>query len=837
MENLWTIFRRELSAYYSSAIGYIFMIVFQVLSVGLFMTPFFTFLNADMRSFFGTMPIILGIFLPAVTMRLWAEERKQNTWEMLLTFPMQPHELVLGKFLASLVFFMVALATTLTIPLMLLVLGNPDLGPIIGAYVGTVLLGAFFLAMGLFVSALCQDQIVAFVITLLACLAVFLLGTDFISAYIDGAWPGLGTFLANVVGMTNHYDTFTRGLIVLGDVLYFVIWTAVFLFLNGLFLEIRSRPAARNTFFVAVAMSLVIGLMANWLLAGQRLGRFDITQDRIYTLSPATKKILSELDVPAQVKLYITPSEKMPTEMKYLERDIVDKLNEMSLASEGHLNVRAIHMETANVIDPLGEPQSTGDEKDEAVEKRLLDKGIRPFSVQALREDEVVNKLVYSALGVGYKDKEEEILPRVLPQDLETLEYRLMNIVYKLSRPKQPVVALVAPKDALNIPPHIRQLYMQMGRPVPQSDDPYETLERLLQMEKYDVRRVDLTQDSGLPDDADSVFVINPHDLNERQHWELQRALHQGKSVMVAAQQYRWNYNVVRKSVSIEKEDEQPGVNPWLEHYGVTLDPAILMDVNHQPLTIQQSDNPLQSLLGGGVTLNLPLHITLGQDAMNQEASITSNLSPLFYLWGSALAVKSDVMDKNKLDHQVLLHTTPNAWTLPANAQLTSAGLQPPAGGGQQYPLALLVRGQFPDTFAGKPRPAWPAPAPQQPGMPPPPAPPEEAPAAEPKPAPGQLLVVGNAQMFHRNFLSGGNLDFFLNSVDALTLGEDIVNVRGKKQINRAISRPSAPVRQSWKFVNLGLVPLLIAAVGIGHAVARRRSRAAYTALQTAQAY
>ena len=148
MGNLWTIFRRELSAYYSSAIGYIFMIVFQVLSVGLFMTPFFTFLNADMRSFFGTMPIILGIFLPAVTMRLWAEERKQNTWEMLLTFPMQPHELVLGKFFASLVFFVVALLSTLTIPIMLLALGgNPDLGPIIGAYVGTALLGAFFLAM------------------------------------------------------------------------------------------------------------------------------------------------------------------------------------------------------------------------------------------------------------------------------------------------------------------------------------------------------------------------------------------------------------------------------------------------------------------------------------------------------------------------------------------------------------------------------------------------------------------------------------------------------------------------------------------------------------------
>jgi ABC-type uncharacterized transport system involved in gliding motility auxiliary subunit len=117
--------------------------------------------------------------------------------------------------------------------------------------------------------------------------------------------------------------------------------------------------------------------------------------------------------------------------------------------------------------------------------------------------------------------------------------------------------------------------------------------------------------------------------------------------------------------------------------------------------------------------------------------------------------------------------------------------------------------------------------------MPPPPAT-EDAPAAEAKPAPGKLLVVGNAQMFHRSFLSDGNLDFFLNSVDALTLGDDIINVRSKKQIDRTISKPSAATRQFWKFVTLGFVPLLIAVIGIGGAIIRRRSRAAYIALQTA---
>ncbi len=832
MRNLWTIFYRELAAYYRSAIGYIFMIVFLILSVGLFMTPFFTVLDADMRAFFATLPIILCIFLPAVTMRVWAEDRKQNTWEMLLTFPMQPHELVLGKFCASLVFFLGALLSTLTIPLMLAWLGNPDPGPILGAYAGAMLLGAFFLALGLFVSSLFHDQIIAFVVTLLACFGIFLLGTGFITASIDSTWPGLGAFLAEVVGMTGHYTTFARGILTIGGALYFLIWTVVFLFLNGLFLEIRSRPAARRTFVGAVALSLGIGLTLNWILAGQRLGRFDLTQDKIYTLSEASVSILRRLEVPVQIKLYITPSDKMPTEMRYLERDILDKLHEMRLASGGKLLARAIHMEAANVIQPADAPIESGNSKEETIEKRLLDKGVRPFSVQALREDEVVNKLVYAAIGVAYKDKEEEILPRVLPQALETLEYYLVNTIYKLSRDTRPVVALIAPKDALNIPAYLRQLYLQMGRPLPRTEDPYATLERLLRLEKYDVRRVELSQNAGIPADTETIIMLNPRDLSARQRWELRLALHEGKSVFLAVQTYRWNYTVVRNAVSITKQDETPEVNPWLSNYGITIDPAVLMDANHQSLTVRQADNSLASLLGGGVTLNLPLHIMLTQDSMNHEVSITSNLSPLVYLWGSALALRPDVLTQHQLEHTVLLSTSPEAWTVPSDAPLTSVSLQTPASGLQQYPLAVLVRGQFPDVEAGKKRPPWPQ-APQPPGMPPAPPSAEEPPAEAPKPAPGKLLVVGNAQMFHRNFLAGGNLDFFLNSVDALTLGDDIVNVRSKKQINRTISKPSAAVRQFWKFVNLGLVNLLIATIGVGSAVVRRRSRAAYTAAQT----
>ena len=477
----------------------------------------------------------------------------------------------------------------------------------------------------------------------------------------------------------------------------------------------------------------------------------------------------------------------MPTEMQRLEQDILDKLDEMRLASKGQLLPKAIHMEAASV---LQQPQ--GDKEPEGLEKRLLDKGVRPFSVQALREDEVVNKLVYAALGIAYKDKDEEIIPRMLPDDLDTLEYRLINTLYKLSRDAPPVVALVAPKDPLNIPPYMRQLYAQMGRPMPQTEDPYETLERLLRHEKYDVRRVELAPNAGIPAGTTTVLVANPQNLSERQRWELNRALHEGKSVFLALQQYRWNYSVVRQAISISKEDQKPEVNPWLSQYGIELDPTILMDVNHQSLTVREADNLMSALTGGGVTLNLPLHIMISQDTMNRKVSITSNLSPLFYLWGSALKLHPDTFGRYQLEHSVLFSTTPTVLDHPGGCAAHCQRFATPGHTASNGRSPCSCEANFPTCMPGKNA----RPGHRQRRLlgchPTAPPPQDEAPATAPTPAPGKLLVVGNAQMLHRNFLGGGNLDFFLNSVDALTLGDDIINVRSKKQVNRTISKPSS---------------------------------------------
>ena len=697
----------------------------------------------------------------------------------------------LGKFCASLIFYLSALAGTLALPVMLAWLGKPDFGPILGAYFGSLLLGVFFLSLGLFISALCRDQIVAFMLTLLGCFGFFLAGTDFVVTLAEAAWPGLGTLLAEVIGVTQHYMTFTRGLLVLGDVLYFLIWTAVWLVLNSLFLEIRSRPATRNGFLAAVALCLSVGLTANWLLAEQDLGRIDLTEDKLYTLSPASRRILRHLPDPVQISLYITPRQQLPVTMRHLERDIRDQLDDMRLASEGNLRTRVVHLQTADVIRPAETAAAMPD-----VQRRLLDQGVRPFSVQMLRGDDIVNKLVYAAIGVAYKDKPEAVIPRLLPRDLETLEYRLINLIDKLSRDTQPLVALVAPRDPLHLPEYMRELYAQMGRSLPETEDPYTVLERLLAHERYEVQRFESLAD-GIPPAAHTVAVLHPRRLPAKDQALLREALHEGKSVFLAVQQYRWNYTLGRQDVSITQEPQHPAVNDWLQHYGLAVDPAVLMDVNHQAMTVHDTDTLVDALVGSGVTLDLPLHMTIPQQAMNAAVSITSRLAPLFYLWGSALNLQPDVLHDHGLDATVLFATSPRAWRVPSDAELTADNLEPPSTG-HQYPLAVLVEGRFP--------PANGSPAPDA--------------------SPGKLIVVGNAQMFHRNFLIGGNADLFLNSIDALTLGEDLIHVRGKKHLDRTISQPTPAARRFWKFATVGGTNLLVASIGVIVALTRRRRQA-----------
>ena len=233
---------RELGNYVDSKIAYVYTIAFVVLANSIFMNEFFLTGTVDMSGFFDLMPLLLPVFLPAVTMRLWAEERKQRTIEMLLTMPIRPIQAVLGKYLAALALFALFLAGSLPIVVMLAALGDPDPGLIASGYLGLFLFGAMLLALGTFLSALSSDQIVAFVMTTAVGFLFVLSGHEKVVAVLDGLFPGvdLGTTLYESFSVAPHYEAFVRGLVSVPALVYFGGLAALFLWICAQVLE-RNR--------------------------------------------------------------------------------------------------------------------------------------------------------------------------------------------------------------------------------------------------------------------------------------------------------------------------------------------------------------------------------------------------------------------------------------------------------------------------------------------------------------------------------------------------------------------------------------------------------------------
>ena len=438
MKKIWTIFCREFSVYFSSPIGYIYLIVFAWINAALFVPNFFTYPVADMRQMFFRLPYLLCILIPLITMRLWAEERKENTIEMLLTFPIESYKIVLGKFFAALCFFLLVLGCTLPIPIMLGALGRPDWGVVFSSYLGAFLLGSFFLSIGIFISGLARDQIVSAILSLGICFAFYLIGDEFIVRPLDGWAPELGTSLKNSLGIIPHYENFSRGLVSFLDILYFLVWSCLFLFLNAYFLDGRKRKYFSWMSTAAFTLCLGIGIAFNLLIADATFARMDWTEEKVHTVHQNTIDLLKNLNSPIRVTYYVSPRDQMPTHMKNLERDVLGKLEEIKIVSVGNFDYRVVHLNVSQLLQVMEEKRkkkkdSTFKPKD-ILEYTLYEQGIRPTPTEFQKGDETTSKWIYSSLAISYRDKKQKILERIIPADLSDFEYQLAKNIDRLTR-------------------------------------------------------------------------------------------------------------------------------------------------------------------------------------------------------------------------------------------------------------------------------------------------------------------------------------------------------------------------------------------------------------------
>ncbi len=241
LHDVRVIFTREIGAYFDSSIAYVFAAVFLLLSGSIFMNSFFLNSIVDMSEYFRTLPLLLLLAIPAITMRTWSEEHTQGTFELLMTLPLRSFSVVLGKYLACLAFYLVVLAGSFPIVMMLIWLGQPDLGLIASSYLGGVFLGACFLALGVFISGISGEQIVSFVLSAFACALLVLSGHEKVVEVLDGLAPSrqIGTWLYESVSVIPHYESFCRGVVSLGDVIYFTSLSIFFLVMNEITLRQR----------------------------------------------------------------------------------------------------------------------------------------------------------------------------------------------------------------------------------------------------------------------------------------------------------------------------------------------------------------------------------------------------------------------------------------------------------------------------------------------------------------------------------------------------------------------------------------------------------------------
>jgi ABC-2 type transport system permease protein len=236
--------RRELRSYFVTPVAYVFLVIFLVLAgiLTFYAGDFYQRGQADLQPFFVMHPWLYLVLVPAVSMRMWAEEAKGGTLELLLSLPLSLAQAMLGKFLAAWLF--IGLALVLTFPIWITVnyLGSPDNGVILAGYMGSWLMAGVFLAIGACLSAVTQSQVVAFVLTVVVCFLLILVGQPQVLEFFQGALPRKLVNAVAHLSMLRHFEAISRGVLDLRDLLYFLLSMAAWLTAGVLVLDLKRTP-------------------------------------------------------------------------------------------------------------------------------------------------------------------------------------------------------------------------------------------------------------------------------------------------------------------------------------------------------------------------------------------------------------------------------------------------------------------------------------------------------------------------------------------------------------------------------------------------------------------
>lgn len=446
MQTIYQIGRKEFNTFFSSPAAFIFIGAFLAVNLFIFfwVETFFANNICEIRPLFKWMPVLLIFLSAAITMRLWAEERRAGTLELLLTSPISSFHLVLGKFFGCLGLIFVALLLTLPLPLSVSYIGQLDWGPVFGGYLAALFLSAAYISIGLWVSVKSENQIISLLVTVLVCSILYIIGSETLSSFF--ATKEIETL--KLLGTGSRFESITRGVIDFRDLYYYLSIVGLFLSFNTLGLEkIRwsGNPVNRQhrlwkltTLIVAVNF-----LLGNFWLAPLGNLRQDFTEGKMYSVSEVTRNYLSQLKEPLLIRGYFS-AQTHPL-LAPLVPQVKDLLEEYSVSAGSRLNLE--------FVDPLEHP----DLEREAGQKY----GIRPvpFQTTSKYQSSVTNS--YFDILIQYGDQFEVLsfrdLIEVKVKSGDDLEVELRNPEYDITRAVRKVLFSYQGKG---------DLFSSIGKPI-----------------------------------------------------------------------------------------------------------------------------------------------------------------------------------------------------------------------------------------------------------------------------------------------------------------------------------------------------------------------------------
>ncbi len=428
-----SLIKKELLQFFGSLIAYMILTVFALIS-GLFLWFFDGNMNilnsgyASLSSFFDLAPWLYLFLIPAITMRLFSEEIRSGTLELLLTRPLSMFRLIAAKLLAA--FFVVLMTMILSLVYFYSVyqLGNPvgvvDVAATLGSYLGLLFLSLIFLSVGLFTSSLSENQIVAFGLAVLISFFLFS-GFELLSDLtLSESWSAVLLSF----GISSHYESISRGLIDSRDMFYFISVTAIFLILTGMALKWNRTLFLFQRKRMAPKIIMIIFLV---LLSSLRLFRIDFTEEKQYSLSQASVRLLKKIDQPLMAEIYLAGD--LPPGFRRLKTAIEEKLTDLQQVGSHSIYLRK--------IDPY---QEVSPKDRNAYFERLFKRGIIPADLRIKTEQGITTKMVFPSVVLHYKEK--SVVLNLLKNDLSQpaeenlnrsigmLEFELMNGIRTLLR-------------------------------------------------------------------------------------------------------------------------------------------------------------------------------------------------------------------------------------------------------------------------------------------------------------------------------------------------------------------------------------------------------------------